>query len=214
MIRLRIPGGVCTPAQWLQLDRHRPRLRQRHAAAHDAPDLPVPRRHQVEPEDHHEGDRRGAARHARRLRRRQPQRARGHEPAPVAARTAPRSSSRTAISDHLLPHTPRLSRDLARRREDRGRRGGGGRADLRPHLSAAQVQDRRRGAALERGRRLRPGSRLHRDPRRGRRGRGLERHRRRRHGHDARRAGHLSAHRRRDGASARPRTRSRSPRPS
>ena len=60
----------------------------------------------------------------------------------------------------------RLSRDLARRREDRGRRAGGGRADLRQDLSAAQVQDRGRGAALERRRRLRARSRLHRDPRR------------------------------------------------
>ena len=63
----------------------------------------------------------------------------------------------------------RLSRDLARRREDRGRRAGGGRADLRQDLSAAEVQDRGGGAAVERRRHLRPRSRLHRDPRRGRR---------------------------------------------
>ena len=84
MIRLRIPGGVCSPEQWLQLDRHRPRLRQRHPAPDDAADLPVPRRHQVEPEADDAGDRRRAARHARRLRRRQPQRARRLQPAPVA----------------------------------------------------------------------------------------------------------------------------------
>ena len=42
----------------------------------------------------------------------------------------------------------------------------------------------------------------------------LERHGRRRHGHDPWRAGHLSAHRRRAWASARPPTRWRSPKPS
>ena len=42
----------------------------------------------------------------------------------------------------------------------------------------------------------------------------LERHRRRRHGHDARRARHLSARRRRDGLLRRRATRSRSPKPS
>ena len=47
----------------------------------------------------------------------------------------------------------RLSRDLARRREGRGHRGG--RADLRPDLPAAQVQGGHRGAAGQRRRRLR-----------------------------------------------------------
>ena len=63
----------------------------------------------------------------------------------------------------------RLSRDLARRREDRGRRARGGRADLRQDLPAAEVQDRGRGAAVERRRHLRARSRLHRHPRRRRR---------------------------------------------
>ena len=92
-----------------------------------------------------------------------------------------------------------LSRDLARRRAHCRRRAGGGRADLRQDLSAAKVQDRRRGAAVERRRHLRQRSRLHRHPRCGRQGRRLECHRRRRHGHDAWRAGHLSAHRRHPG---------------
>ncbi len=61
---------------------------------------------------------------------------------------------------------PRLARDLARRRAGRGRRGGG-RADPRPHLPAAQVQDRARRAAAERCRRVRARSRLHRASRAG-----------------------------------------------
>ena len=61
-----------------------------------------------------------------------------------------------AISDHLTPAHPRLSRDLAGRREGGRQRGGRG-ADLRPALPAAQVQDRRRRAAVQRRRRVRPG---------------------------------------------------------
>ena len=115
-----------------------------------------------------QGDRRSAAQHHRRLRRRQPQRDVQSEPVPVDARTRPRSTLARAISDHLTPRTAGLPRNLARRREDRRRRGGGGRADLRQDLSAAQIQDRGRGAAVERRRRLRARSRLHRDPRRAR----------------------------------------------
>ena len=36
MIRLRMPGGLVTPAQWLALDEIAGDLRQRHAAADDA----------------------------------------------------------------------------------------------------------------------------------------------------------------------------------
>ena len=46
MIRTRLPGGVCTPAQWLALDEIAAPLRQRHAADHDAAGVPVPRRDQ------------------------------------------------------------------------------------------------------------------------------------------------------------------------
>ena len=74
MIRTRLPGGVCTPAQWLQLDAIARTLRQRHAAHHDAPGLPVPRRDQDRAQDDDAGDQRRADRHARGLRRRQPQR--------------------------------------------------------------------------------------------------------------------------------------------
>ena len=78
-----------------------------------------------------------------------------------SARTGPRDL-RPSDAAHR-----RLSRDLARRREDRRRRAGGGRADLRQDLSAAEVQDRGRGAAVERRRRVRQRSRLHRHRRRG-----------------------------------------------
>ena len=97
----RLHAGAVASAR-----RDRAHLCQRHAAAHDAPDLPVPRRHQVEPQDHHEGDRRRAPRHPRRLRRRQPQRAATSRTRTSRGRTARRSISRTAISDQLLPHTP------------------------------------------------------------------------------------------------------------
>ncbi len=107
---------------------------------------------------------------------------------------------------------PRLPRDLAGRRE--GRRHGGGRADLRADLPAAQVQDRpspcRRCndvdvfahdlgfiAIVEDGE-----------------ARGLQPDRGRRHGRHARRSDDLSAHRRRRSASARPTSCSRWPRPS
>ena len=74
MIRVRIPGGVLTPAQWLALDQvARDYGNGTHAADHAA-DRAAARRHQVEPEGDHAGDRRGAAQHHRRLRRRQPQR--------------------------------------------------------------------------------------------------------------------------------------------
>ena len=46
MARLRVPGGVLTPQQWLAAETRRARARQRHAAADHAPDHPVPRHHQ------------------------------------------------------------------------------------------------------------------------------------------------------------------------
>ena len=55
MARVRLPGGVCTPQQWLQMDRIA-RKRQRHIAFDDAPDVAVPRCHQAEPAAYHAGD--------------------------------------------------------------------------------------------------------------------------------------------------------------
>ena len=71
-----------------------------------------------------------------------------------------------AISDHLDAAHRRLSRDLARRRAHRRRRRGGRRADLRQDLSAAEVQDCGGGAAVERRRRVRQRSWFHRHCRR------------------------------------------------
>ena len=71
-----------------------------------------------------------------------------------------------------------------------------GGAALRPHLPAAEVQDRLRRSAGQRHRRLHPGSRLHRHRRTGE-ARRLQRHDRRRHGPHRPRAEDLSAARRR-----------------
>ena len=60
MIRIRVPGGVATPAQWLETDRLATQYRQRHDQAHHPPGLPVPRRHQEQPQAHHQGDQPGA----------------------------------------------------------------------------------------------------------------------------------------------------------
>ncbi len=195
MIRVRIPGGVLNAAQWLALDSGRARLRQRHHAAHHAADRATARRHQVESEGDAEGNRRGAAQFDRRLRRRQPQChvRRQSRSGPRACRGARSGACRLRPPDAA---NAGLSRDLARRREDRRRRGRCRGADLRQDLSAAQIQDRGGGAAVERCRYLRARSRLHRHPRRQRRRGRLERDGRRRDGHDPRRGGHLSAHRR------------------
>ena len=103
------------------------------------------------------------------------------------------------ISNHLEPHTGAYREIWLDGEKIAGGEPRRGRADLRQDLPAAEVQDRGGGAALERRRHFRARPRLHRDPRRGGRHRRLERDGRRRHGHDARRARHLSAHRRRDG---------------
>ena len=116
------------------------------------------------------------------------------------------------ISDHLTPRTGAYREIWLDGEKIAGGEPEERRADLRQDLPAAEVQDRGRGAALERRRRLRARSRLHRDPRRRERRHRLERHGRRRHGHDPWRARHLSARRRRDGLLRRRATRSRWPR--
>ena len=88
MIRLKLPGGKLTADQYLAMDDICGQVRQRHAAHHDAAELPVPRRAEAEPEDHHRGDQRCAADHARGLRRHQPQR---HLPARPRCQTPPAS---------------------------------------------------------------------------------------------------------------------------
>ena len=49
MARMRVPGGMLTPAQWLAARTIARRARQRHAAADHAPDHPVSRHHQEQP---------------------------------------------------------------------------------------------------------------------------------------------------------------------
>ncbi len=63
MLRVRIPGGVLTPEQWLALDRVARGLRQRYDAADHAADRAASRCHQVEPQIDAEGDRPDAAQH-------------------------------------------------------------------------------------------------------------------------------------------------------
>ena len=103
MIRVRLPGGVTTEAM-AGARRHRRHLRQSHAAPDDAPDVPVSRRHQVEHEAHDAGDQRRAAGHARRLRRRQPQRSRRRQSVPVEGARR-RHELAVEVSEHLLPQT-------------------------------------------------------------------------------------------------------------
>ena len=166
MIRVRIPGGVLTAAAMARARLSRARLRQRHDAADHAADGPAARRHQVEPEGDAASDRRGAA----------------QLPSPPAAtstatscatsnpdqsrRMPPRSSLRARISDHLMPRTPAYREIWLDGEKIAGGEDGGDRADLRQDLPAAQIQDRGRGAAVERRRRVRARSRLHRHPRR------------------------------------------------
>ena len=116
MIRVRVPGGVCTPAQWLAMDKIASDYGQRHAAAHDAPSVPVPRRDQEQPEAQHAGNQHSAPGHGGGVRRRQSQRHVQPEPVPVAGG---RGGARARARDQR-PSEPAhrgLSRDLAGRRE-------------------------------------------------------------------------------------------------
>ena len=163
MARVRVPGGILTPAQWLALHDI--------AAERGNGTLRLTTRQTIQFHGIIKSNLRPAiqaiarrdAGHHRRLRRREPQR---HLPRSIRssravhAEVAGAGAARSAT--HLLPHIARLARDLDRRRKGRGRRGGG-RADLRPHLPAAQIQDRHRRAAAQRCRCLRARHRLHRD---------------------------------------------------
>ena len=118
-----------------------------------------------------------------------------------------------AISDHLTPRTGAYREIWLDGEKIAGGEPEEARADLRQDLSAAEVQDRGGGAAVERRRRVHQRSELHRHRRRCGSDRRLERHGRRRHGHDARRAGHLSPHRRHAGLLPDRQMPSRSPKP-
>ena len=161
MVRVRVPGGVCTPAQWLALDRRRQRLRQRHAAPDHPPGLPVPRRDQEQPQAHHAGDQRRTLLDTIA--------ACGDVNRNVMCNPNPHQSqahaagARAGARDQRPPDAAhrRLSRDLAGRREGRRQRGRGGPIYGQP-LPAAQIQDRGGGAAQQRRRRVRAGPGLHR----------------------------------------------------
>ena len=113
------------------------------------------------------GDQRGAARHHRGLRRRQPQRDVRPPIRTSRARTPRRYELARAIAEHLLPqHAAPITRSGSTASASSGGEAEDGRADLRQDLPAAQVQDRGRGAAVQRRRRLRARPRLHRHRRR------------------------------------------------
>ena len=161
MARMRVPGGILTPAQWLAAEQHGARTRQRHAAPHHAADHPVPRHHQEQPAPAIRGindamlDTIAACGDVNRN-----VIARGQSVAePAARRGRPNWRRRSAriCCREAAPGTRSGSTRNARRRR------GGRRTDLRPHLHAAQIQDRRGLAAAQRRRRVRARSRLHRD---------------------------------------------------
>ncbi len=118
MIRLRLPGGLVSPSPVAAARRHRDDLCQRLAASHDARNVPVSRRHQIEPSPHHAGDQRRLPRHHRGLRRRQPQRHVRGQPVLLAGACC---SGRVRAQGQRpsVAEDERLSRDLARRREGR-----------------------------------------------------------------------------------------------
>ena len=152
MVRVRVVGGKLTADQFLACHELARTRRQRHAADHDPPGVPAPRRLEERPGGDDPTDQRVPALDPGRLRRRRAQR-------PVL----PRADPRLAFSDRASSRRPPLGRarrtpvlellgHLARRREDRvaaagrpvpgsdpGRRPG--RAALRQGVPAAQVQD-------------------------------------------------------------------------
>ena len=200
MMRVRISGGVLhAGAVAARSTGSRAIYGNGTMRADHAPDLPVARRHQVEPEGDAEGDRRSAARHHRGLRRRQPQRDVQSRTRISRRRTRPRSSSRAAISDHLMPHTGAYREIWL----DGEKIAGGEPEEVEPIYGKTYLPRKFKIVVA-----VPPSNDVDMfahdlgfiaildeagDDRR------LERHGRRRHGHDPRRAGHLSAHRRRDG---------------
>ena len=174
MIRVRVPGGLTTPKQWLALDAI--------AGTYANGSLRLTTRQAFQFHGVIKSNMKRTMQainacllgHACGLRRRQPQRDGGGQSLPVeGARRGrgPRGQDQRAS----VAADGRLSRDLARRRggrcerqageEEGGQRGEG--ADLRRPLSPAQVQDRDRRAAVERRRRVRARPGLHRHPREG-----------------------------------------------
>ena len=195
MARLRIPGGVLTPAQWIALHDL--------AAEHGNGTLRLTTRQTIQFHGVIKSNLRPAiqAIHAALL---DTIAACGDVNRNVMASVVPQQpavhaqvlATARAISTHLLPQS-RAWHEIWIDDEQVGGWRGRRRADPRPHLSAAQIQDRHRGAAAQRRGCVRARDRPDRHRRVRRRG-GLQRRRRRRHGHDAWRAGHVPAYRRCD----------------
>ena len=146
MIRVRLPGGVCTPGAVAEARRARPRLRRRHAAADHPPDLPVPPGAEARPAPAMQGLRDVLLDTKRRLRRRHPRGDGDGQPAPLGAPRRgrmrwPKQAQRPCRATGPAP-TAR-SGTASRARGDR--RAGG--ALLRRDLHAAEVQDRLRHPA-------------------------------------------------------------------
>ena len=153
MARLRVPGGVLTPAQWLAAE----------AVARDRGNgtLRLTTRQTIQFHGIIKSNLRQAIRgiddamldtiaacgdvNRNVIARVNPWQSRAHAEVAGLARGYRRASA---------AEKPRLARDMDRRREGHRRRGGG-RADLRPHLHAAQVQGRDRPAAEQRCGRVR-----------------------------------------------------------
>ena len=196
MIRVRIPGGVLTPAQWLALDE----VARNYASS----GMRMTTRQTVQLHGVIKSNLKATLQaidaallntiaacgdvNRNVMCNVLPEQSRAHAAAIKLAR---------AVSDHLLPRTPAYREIWLD-----GERIAGGEDEVVEPIYGKTYMPRKfkvggGGAAVERRRRLRARPRLHRHSRRQRRHRRLERHRRRRHGHDARRARHLSAHRRR-----------------
>ena len=189
MIRVRLPGGVTTSKQWLALDaiagtyaNHTLRLTTRQTFQFHGV-IKSNMKRTMQAINAALLDTLAACGDVNRnvLADRQPVSVEG---ARGGARARRRGQRAPAAADG------RLSRDLARRREVSDQ-SGPAKKEVEPiygdALSAAQIQDRHRRAAVQRRRYLRARPRLHRH-RRERQARRLQRHDRRRHGHDARRA--------------------------
>ena len=196
MARLRVPGGVLTPQQWLAAERI---ARERGNGTLRLTTRQTIQFHGIIKSNLRARDPRHArrdARHHRGLRRREPQRDRARQS--VAKPRARRGGWRwrSAIGAHLLPK----SRAWHEIWID-GEQITGGEEEDEPIYGRTYLPRKfkiaDRAAAVKRRRCVRARSRLHRD-RGSRPHRRLQRRGRRRHGHDARRAGHVPAHRRRD----------------
>ena len=191
MIRLRIPGGLRKAAQWRQLDDIADDVCQPFAARDDARDVPVSWRHQVEPQAHDAGDQCRAARHDGGVRRRQLA-ASWRSPIPTCRRcTSAAYELAQRVSNHMLPKTGAYHEIWLDGEQVDRQRAATAKKEEEP-IYGPHYLPRKFKIVFA----VPPSNdvdvfahdlRLHRH-RRERQARRLECHRRRRHGHDARRA--------------------------